>query len=210
MTSCLLQLPAASLTRPLRSPLLALALTVWLALAPAAHAQEAQVEQQVMLGQQALQLNGSGTRRKAMFQVYTAALYVHQPARDLQQVVAQNGPKRLQVQMLRDIDANELGKLFTQGIERNTEREQFVRLVPGILHISELFARQKRLKKGDHFSVDWVPEAGLSIRINDQLPAPPINDPEFFAALLSIWLGPQPADEHLKAALLGAGNHAVQ
>lgn len=198
--------PLRSLTRPV----LVFGLLAVLGLAPMAQADDAVPAEQLVLAEQRLQLNGSGTRRKAVFQIYTAALYLGQPARSLQQVVEQDGPKRLLVQMLRDIDANELGKLFTQGIERNTQREQFARLVPGILHISELFARQKRLKKGDSFSLDWVPATGLSIRINDQLPAPPINDPEFFAALLSIWLGPQPADEHLKAALLGAGNHAVQ
>ena len=198
--------PLRSLTRPV----LVFGLLAVLGLAPMAQADDAVPAEQLVLAEQRLQLNGSGTRRKAVFQIYTAALYLSQPARSLQQVVEQDGPKRLLVQMLRDIDANELGKLFTQGIERNTQREQFARLVPGILHISELFARQKRLKKGDSFSLDWVPATGLSIRINDQLPAPPINDPEFFAALLSIWLGPQPADEHLKAALLGAGNHAVQ
>lgn len=198
--------PLRSLTRPV----LVFGLLAVLGLAPMAQADDAVPAEQLVLAEQRLQLNGSGTRRKAVFQIYTAALYLGQPARSLQQVVEQDGPKRLLVQMLRDIDANELGKLFTQGIKRNTQREQFARLVPGILHISELFARQKRLKKGDSFSLDWVPATGLSIRINDQLPAPPINDPEFFAALLSIWLGPQPADEHLKAALLGAGNHAVQ
>ena len=198
--------PLRSLTRPV----LVFGLLAVLGLAPMAQADDAVPAEQLVLAEQRQQLNGSGTRRKAVFQIYTATLYLGQPARSLQQVVEQDGPKRLLVQMLRDIDANELGKLFTQGIERNTQREQFARLVPGILHISELFARQKRLKKGDSFSLDWVPATGLSIRINDQLPAPPINDPEFFAALLSIWLGPQPADEHLKAALLGAGNHAVQ
>lgn len=191
--------PLRSLTRPV----LVFGLLAVLGLAPMAQADDAVPAEQLVLAEQRLQLNGSGTRRKAVFQIYTAALYLGQPARSLQQVVEQDGPKRLLVQMLRDIDANELGKLFTQGIERNTQREQFARLVPGILHISELFARQKRLKKGDSFSLDWVPATGLSIRINDQLPAPPINDPEFFAALLSIWLGPQPADGQLKAALLG-------
>lgn len=191
--------PLRSLTRPV----LVFGLLAMLGLAPMAQADDAVPAEQLVLAEQRLQLNGSGTRRKAVFQIYTAALYLGQPARSLQQVVEQDGPKRLLVQMLRDIDANELGKLFTQGIERNTQREQFARLVPGILHISELFARQKRLKKGDSFSLDWVPATGLSIRINNQAPSAPMNDPEFFAALLSIWLGPQPADEQLKAALLG-------
>lgn len=191
--------PLRSLTRPV----LVFGLLAVLGLAPMAQADDAVPAEQLVLAEQRLQLNGSGTRRKAVFQIYTAALYLGQPARSLQQVVEQDGPKRLLVQMLRDIDANELGKLFTQGIERNTQREQFARLVPGILHISELFARQKRLKKGDSFSLDWVPVTGLSIRINNQAPSAPMNDPEFFAALLSIWLGPQPADEQLKAALLG-------
>lgn len=52
-----------------------------------------------------LELNGAGTRYKAVFKVYTAGLYLEKPARSLQEIAALPGPKRISVTMLRDIDS---------------------------------------------------------------------------------------------------------
>jgi hypothetical protein len=60
-----------------------------------------------------LQLNGAGIRYKAVFKVYTAGLYLSQKADTPEAVLAATGPKRMHITMLREIDANELGKLFT-------------------------------------------------------------------------------------------------
>ncbi len=161
---------------------------------------------QITLSGQALQLNGSGTRYKAVFQVYNASLYTPAPAHNLQQVLQQNGPKRLEIHMLRNIDANELGKLFTQGIEHNTPRDQLGQVLPGVVQMSAVFAHQKKLNKGDSFALDWEPGTGMTLSINGQAQQPRFENPAFFAALLGIWLGEKPADAKLKQALLGATN----
>jgi len=103
----------------------------------------------------------------------------------------------------RYIDANELGKLFTKGIEHNTPRQHLGQVLPSVVQMGALFAHEKRLRKGDSFSLDWVPEAGLTISINGQARQPQFANPLFFNALLSIWLGDKPADSPLKQALLG-------
>ena len=61
-----------------------------------------------------LLLNGAGVRYKAVFKVYTAGLYLGKKADTVEEVLAAAGPKRVTITMLRDIDANELGKLFTR------------------------------------------------------------------------------------------------
>lgn len=150
-----------------------------------------------------LLLNGAGIRYKAVFRVYTAGLYLTQPAATPEAVYALPGPKRLHIVMLRDIDANELGKLFTQGMEANAPREIFSRSIPGTLRLAELFARKKRLAGGDSFTVDFVPGRGTVVVVNGVTETEPVREPEFFQALMSIWLGRAPADESLKRALLG-------
>ncbi len=60
-----------------------------------------------------LLLNGAGVRYKAVFKVYTAGLYLGKKADTVEDVLAAPGAKRVTITMLRDIDANELGKLFT-------------------------------------------------------------------------------------------------
>ena len=108
--------------------------------------------------------------------------------------------------MLRDIDANELGKLFTRGVEDNAPRNEMSRLVPGLIRMGEIFAEQKKLASGDTFTVDWLPDTGTVLTVRGQVQNPPFKEPEFFNALLRIWLGPQPVDWKLKDALLGKPN----
>lgn len=151
----------------------------------------------------ALVLNGAGVRYKTVFQVYTAGLYLEKKAGSLQEVVAQPGAKRLSITMLRDIDSRELGKLFSRGMEDNMDRATFSKLAPSVLRMGQIFADHKKLLVGDPFSIDWVPGTGTVITVKGQRQGEPFPEPEFFRALLGIWLGPQPADWKLKDALLG-------
>ena len=105
--------------------------------------------------------------------------------------------------MLRDIDGNTLGKLFTRGMEDNSTRAQFAKAIAGTLRLAEMFAAKKQLAEGEHFSVEWLPGRGTQVYVNGQAQGAPIKEPEFFAALMRIWLGPKPADEALKQQLLG-------
>lgn len=150
-----------------------------------------------------LQLNGAGTRFKAVFKVYTAGLYLGQKADTPEAVLASSGPKRLHITMLREIDANELGKLFTRGVEDNTPRGEYARLVPGLIRMGEVFSVHKRLLPGDTFTIDWLPGEGTVIAVKGQAQGQPFKEPEFFQALMRIWLGKNPADHQLKDALLG-------
>ena len=152
-----------------------------------------------------LVLNGTGVRYKAVFKVYVAGLYLGQKQATAEEVLAAPGAKRLQVTMLRDIDANELGKLFTRGVQDNAPKEQMSKLIPGLMRMSQVFSDQKKLVAGDVFILDWVPSAGTVITVKGVPQGEPFKEPEFFNALLRIWLGPQPADWKLKDALLGKG-----
>ena len=150
-----------------------------------------------------LVLNGAGVRYKAVFKVYAAGLYLTRKASTTEDVLRAPGPKRMQIVMLREINASELGKLFTRGMEDNAPKDEFSKSVAGTLKMSEIFFRIKKLNAGDNFSVDWVPGVGTTINVNGKPAADPIKEPEFFSALLKIWLGSSPADRMLKDALLG-------
>jgi hypothetical protein len=105
--------------------------------------------------------------------------------------------------MLREINANELGKLFTRGMEDNASKADFSKSIPGTIRMSDIFSSRSKLVAGDSFSVDWLPGVGTVVLVNGQAQGAPIKEPEFFNALLNIWLGPKPADAQLKDALLG-------
>jgi hypothetical protein len=150
-----------------------------------------------------LQLNGAGVRYKAIFKVYVAALYVGKKTVIPSEVISQPGPKRLSITMVRDIDANELGKLLTRGMEDNMGRSEMSKLIPGLLRMGQIFSEQKRLASGDNFMIEWIPGTGSVITVKGRVQGEPFKEPEFFKALMWIWLGQSPADWKLKDALLG-------
>lgn len=150
-----------------------------------------------------LHLNGAGVRYKFVVKVYTAGLYLTRRAATPEEALGMSGPKKMSITMLRDIDSNELGKLFTRGVEDNMDKASFSKLIPGLMRMSQLFTDVKHLKTGDTFTIEWVPGTGTIITVRGQQQGEPFKEPEFYNALLRIWLGPAPADWKLKDALLG-------
>jgi hypothetical protein len=150
-----------------------------------------------------LQLNGAGLRYVGPFKVYAAGLYLGRRAGTPEEALALPGAKRISVTMLREIDAGELGKLFTRSVQDNLEKGSFSRLIPGLLRMSQIFSDHKKLLAGDTFTLDWVPGSGTVISVRGVAQGEPFREPEFYAALMRIWLGPVPADWKLKESLLG-------
>lgn len=177
-----------------------------LLIAPGASAAEVggvKLDDQLSVAGAPLVLNGAGVRYKAVFKVYAAGLYLGRKAASTEDVLGAPGPKRLQLVMLRDIESAELGKLFARGVEDNASRAEMARLIPGLLRMSQMFFDQKRLGPSDTIQIDWVPGAGTVITIKNKVQGEPIREPEFYAAVMRIWLGATPADWQLKEALLG-------
>ena len=90
----------------------------------------------------------------AIVKVYTAGLYLGAKAATPEAVIAAPGPKRMHVVMLRDIDANELGKLFTRGMQDNAPREEFSKSIPGTMRMADIFSAQEEAGGGRDLLVD--------------------------------------------------------
>jgi hypothetical protein len=184
-----------------------LLIAAWLALPLAAGAQVTvagvKYDEATDLRGSKLQLNGAGIRYKGPFKVYAAGLYLPHKAGSTDEILAQPGAKRMSVVMLRDIDASELGKLFVRGVEDNMDRGAMVKLIPGLMRMSQIFTDHKNLKAGEQFTLDWVPGTGTVVSVRGVPQGEAFKEPEFFNALLRIWLGPVPADWKLKESLLG-------
>lgn len=148
------------------------------------------LEESIQLGGATLPLNGAG-------------LYLGKKVATPDEAFAASGPKRISITLLRELDANEFGQAFTRGLEDNTPREELGRLATSLAKMTQIFADQKRLLPGENFTVDWIPGTGTVISVKGKAQGEPFREPEFFNALLRIWLGPQPADSKLKEALLG-------
>ena len=163
----------------------------------------AKIEDAVDLQGSKLQLNGAGVRYRAVFKVYAAGLYIGKKAGTPEEVFAAPGPKRMSITLLRDIDSNELGKAFTKGFEENSPKGEMSKLIPGLIKMGQILSDQKKMVAGENFTIDWIPGTGTLITVKGKQQGEPFKEPEFYAALMRIWLGPSPADFKLKDALLG-------
>jgi hypothetical protein len=94
-----------------------------------------------------LQLNGAGVRYRGPFKVYTAGMYLSRKAQTPEEALAAPGPKRISITMLREIDSNELGKLFSRAIEDNMDKAAFSKLVPGVMRMSQVTAVRLNLEQ---------------------------------------------------------------
>ncbi|MDO9166716.1 MAG: chalcone isomerase family protein [Rhodoferax sp.] len=162
------------------------------------------VEDSAIVGGAKLQLNGAGTRYKGPFKVYVADLFAGKKFSSLDELVAIPGPKRLTMTMLREVDAGAFGKLLTRGMEDNTPRNEMSKLIPGLIRMGEIFSANKVLLPGDVIMLDWIPGTGMVVTAKGKVQSEPFKEPEFFKAMMAIWLGPVPADFKLKDALLGS------
>lgn len=178
--------------------------------AQAAEVEGVKLAEQISVAGQPLVLNGAGARYRAVFKVYVAGLYLPRKTHSVDEILKAGAePRRLQLTMLRDIDAAEFGKMFYRGMEDNMDRNAFAKLVPGVMRMSQVFTDFKRNKAGDVIDIDWVPGTGMTIHVNGKSAGEPFKEPEFFAALMRIWLGTKPPDWKLKDALLGKAEGAA-
>lgn len=178
------------------------------AVAPGAHAAPMQVEGQqfddpLKVGDATLVLNGVGVRAVAWLKGYAAALYLSAPARSTAQAVGAPGAKRLQMRMLVEVPAAEFAKALDKGIQRNTPEPERAALAARQQQFRDAVLALGTLRKGDVVDLDFAPGRGMTMALNGTPRSAALPGDDFYAALLRIFLGPDPVDENLKAGLLG-------
>ena len=178
-----------------------------LALAAALPLQAAEVagvkfEERVRVADTELALLGAGLRSRFIFDVYAMALYVRDAKAD---PIAQGGPKRIAIRMLRDVDADTFGKALVDGMVPNHDAATMQKLEARIGELNALMAQMKEAKKGMAILLDWLPDEGTRLSVQGQPVGKPILGEDFYQSLLRIWLGPKPVQDDLKKALLGGG-----
>jgi hypothetical protein len=146
-----------------------------------------------------LQLNGMGYRTKFVFDVYVLGFYTEAKASSRDAVQALTGPKRIVMHMVRDVNREKMANALKDGFEENSSAVQLSKLNERIQTLTTYFPD---LKDGDVVILDYVPAAGTRVTVNGKVKGV-IDGADFYAGLLDIWLGEEPADEELKDAMLG-------
>ncbi|MCZ8235412.1 MAG: chalcone isomerase family protein [Inhella sp.] len=154
---------------------------------------------------QKLVLNGAGVRYRAVFKVYAAGLYLKAKADTPDAIIKMDGAKRVQIRMLRDVSGKDLGKAFTDAMQKNMLPEDRAKTINGIFKFGQIFADLKNAPSGSLIQVDFVPGTGSQVVFDGKAQGEVIKEAEFYNALLRIWVGEHPADDNLKDAWLGKG-----
>lgn len=172
--------------------------------AGAAEVSGVKLEDSVRVANQELKLNGAGVRTRAIFKVYVAALYLQEKKKTVPEILASNGPRRMHLVLLREINSEDFGQAFMDGLNANSDKAEKAKFVNQTVKMGEIFAAIPSLKAGDTITIDWVPNSGMQVLVNGKRVGDVLPDIAFYNAFLRIWLGDKPADSSLKPALVGA------
>ena len=186
----------------MKCALLSLALA---AASPLAGAQSAGAfEPSTRVAGQSLQLNGQGTRYRAMFSVYDMALYTSKKVTSPEQLLSLPDAKRASFVALRDIPGDQLGISLVRGMRENADPAQAAVVAGYMDKLGRIFSTERKIGAGQKFTLDYVPGKGTTFFIDGVQKGETVVDPGFINAILRIWVGPNPVDGQLKALLLGA------
>lgn len=171
---------------------------------PALHAAEVagvNVAESARVGSQELVLNGAGLRRKVVFKVYVAALYLPAKNGSAAAIVDSPAPRRISLHLLREVTADTLVTALRDGIADNHAPADVAALAPQVEQLAALMRAIGTTRPGDTVSLEFS-SAGVAVGFNGQ-PRGHVAGEAFAKALLRVWLGDKPVDAALKKALLG-------
>ena len=149
---------------------------------------------------QALVLNGPAVRTKLWIDVYVAGLYLPEKTSDAAQAMSMDGPAQMTMAFIYDVDADSICDGWKDGIEDNLETE-----LKGLEdRLEDLCKATPDVVDGETLTFAWTPSREQTVFMVDGVFLDAIPGRDFFDALLSCWVGPDPGPgDDFKEALLG-------
>lgn len=141
--------------------------------------------------------NAALLRYRVVFKAYVAGLYLPADVAP-DRVLDADVPRRLEIEYLWAIKADDFRKVTDRGIERGVEPAAYQALLPQIERLNDLY---RDVEPGDRYAITYLPGTGTELSLNDE-PLGVVEGEEFAAALFGIWLGEEPLDRKLKNRLL--------
>ncbi len=146
-----------------------------------------------------LRLNGMGLRKKIVFKVYVAGLYLENPSKDASTVLSSDQVKSIQLHILRSISGSELSEAIAEAFWKNAKQAR------GSLEprLQKLNALLPSVVSGDVIVLTYMPGKGIIVTAKGQQKGT-IEGKDFADALFAVWLGQDPVQADLKKLLLGS------
>lgn len=145
-----------------------------------------------------VKLNGMGLRKKVVFKVYVAGLYLETPSKDAVTVLSSDQVKSMRLHILRSLKGSQVTEAIAEGFERNSKAQ-----LGGLkARLDKLNAMIPDVVEGDQIVLTYAPGKGTVVSAKD-VEKGVIEGKDFADALFAVWLGANPVQEDLKKALLG-------
>lgn len=148
----------------------------------------------------ALVLNGAGIRKKYFMKIYIGALYLPARKTSAAEIATGETPRSVHMHILHStISQKKITNAWVDGLEANLPKSEMTALLPKLEEFNALF---REVHAGDVIRIDYLPDTGTQVSINDEVQGS-VEGADFFNALLLVWLGDSPVSGGLKKAMLG-------
>lgn len=147
-----------------------------------------------------LELNGAGTREKYWMDMYVGALYLETTTNNATSIINDDKIMAIKLHIVSSlITAEKMISAVDEGFKKSTKGKQ-AELKAEIDKFKSVFSTE--ISKEDVYDFVYIPNKGTVIYKNNK-PSSTIKGLAFKKALFGIWLCSEPADDDLKAAMLG-------
>jgi hypothetical protein len=186
----------------MRNWLMLIGLVGFAAVASAAEVGGVKVPDSVSVAGNELVLNGAGVRTRVFFKVYVSSLYLPKKNADAAAVVGGEGAKRVRIDMLRNVSADDFANALSEGLKANNSEAELAAVKPQVDQLTAIMKSMGEAKQGNVITLDYVPGQGTVVT-HEGKALGTIPGDAFNRALLKIWLGDRPIQADLKKAMLG-------
>ena len=151
------------------------------------------------IGDQTLVLNGMALRKKVIFKVYVAGLYLPAKEKNSETILAADQTRCTVMHFLRSVDAGKISEAWFDGLKANTPNHS-----PELKkQFDTLAGMMEDLKEGDKLVFIYLPGKGTEVKVKGIVKGT-LGDKAFADALFACWIGKKPGPgEGFKNGLLG-------
>lgn len=165
------------------------------------------VDSTCVVAGQKLVLNGSAVRKRGYFKSDLTSLYMPKKTSNPEDVYKLDGPRRIQLILLRDFAASTISRIFQTDFKMVATEDEFRRLTGPFGEIGAAYASLNKVQRGDVINLDWEPGVGWTAE-NNGVPVVfngskrSIKSELAYQIYLRMYIG-ENAPENVRAGMLG-------
>ncbi len=157
----------------------------------------------ISVGSASLQLNGIAIQSELRSDWFINALYLSNKSNDVDAIISDVGPKRMEMKVLADnLSGRRLKRFWVERIRNNNSPSDVLALAKQVRTLAGVMGQN--FVANDVIAIDYLPGQATNISINGSVNAS--LAPELFNLVLRSWVGERPPSVEYKAAILGETN----